>query len=733
MGEQRQALLLHLQQTPAQGFRPSPRLLGQHLLDAAANELGTLVFAHGEQTRLCAERLPDELQQAMHEVAAHARIQTAVRRDHVGSAEAVDGKGAKRTCRLILEHRHAAPHRPIGVDRRRALVIEPLERRRRRVHPRRIRRHAAHGKRIGLARGQMRDQRARAQRLVAATTGVAHHHLLGARQHAPGPLARPGELLLAAGARHAALALKCERQEWIRARRLRPRLVVQPREPQVRVVESDGLQHAENLHRRGARARLKHLSRRQPLELRQRLGEIDPRHHRRERSQCAEQLPPCLHRLILVARERAIARPARAREPRRELRGPDCQISTPRAARAVAAQRVEHAHESGAGAAGGFVEASRQLAQAHERVMRLTDAAQLRIETRAPAETTTAQIGRYQPAPRILQRQPAAHGTQARERVRHHGHLGERLAERDIERTRRRLGARARGARREHVLEDRRNPVTDRREPRDDDTDGAAGTVLEARARPAGRRLELVVLAGKAHPRDLCRTPRRLPVRDLQPEPRERLEHRLLLRRRPIESGQQHPARAGRGDRFEPLAGQPPGEARRVQPVAATAVARVSARPGAKGPHLLARVADIVLRIDLPVTQKRPCGTGIARRVGGVQQRRLAVSQRVLGDHLLPQTRILIGGEQRRHGLFGACDEIVPAALKPGRIGNDVRALPDDLAGRQAGAVELRAQHPRQAPVDGEERRVSVKGIQRHRPSLFSADNSATGGSTRRR
>ncbi len=83
---------------------------------------------------------------------------------------------------------------------------------------------------------------------------MADDNLCGTRQHVRGPVTRPAQLLLAAGARHFQLALQLYRQERVGSRGLRPRLIVQASDPEMRVVEPDRFQHAENLHARGLRA-----------------------------------------------------------------------------------------------------------------------------------------------------------------------------------------------------------------------------------------------------------------------------------------------------------------------------------------------------------------------------------------------------------------------------------------------------------------------------------------------
>jgi hypothetical protein len=84
----------------------------------------------------------------MHEVSAHARVQTAVRCQHVGGAETVNGKCLERTGRLIPEHRDTAAHRHVDLDGGRDAIFEDLQSRRVRVHVERIARHGAHRKRI---------------------------------------------------------------------------------------------------------------------------------------------------------------------------------------------------------------------------------------------------------------------------------------------------------------------------------------------------------------------------------------------------------------------------------------------------------------------------------------------------------------------------------------------------------------------------------------------------------
>ncbi len=108
-----------------------------------------------------AESPPQQLQQVMDEIAAHPRIQAAVRRRHVDRAETVDGEGAKRTGRLILEHRHAATHRPAHVDGGCDLVVQGLQVGRGTVHLLGIARHPAGGQRVPVPRRHIGDQGAR--------------------------------------------------------------------------------------------------------------------------------------------------------------------------------------------------------------------------------------------------------------------------------------------------------------------------------------------------------------------------------------------------------------------------------------------------------------------------------------------------------------------------------------------------------------------------------------------
>ncbi len=313
------------------------------------------------------------------------------------------------------------------------------------------------------------------------------------------------------------------------------------------------------------------------------------------------------------------------------MRGPVGHELAPRAGNSASFETSHERHERCAHARGGVraVDARRQLPQARERVSRLADSAQLCIEACAPAQIPASKIGRQQPAPGIGQRQLPVHGAQTEQRVCHHRHLGERLAQRDIERVRRRRSPGANGPRRKYILEDCRDPMADRRESRNDDADGSGSTILDPLSGPAGRGLELVVLTGEVESKRVRLIGLRLPVLDPDAELSEGGEQSLLLRRERVEARQQHAPGAGGVNNGEPVR-QQIADARQIHPAGAPAERFVVTRPATKRAHLITGKPQIIVMVTAPTAQQRPGGLGIARRLGALQQRRLTIGERAM-------------------------------------------------------------------------------------------------------
>ena len=217
-----------------------------------------------QQRLLRIESLPEPMQCAVQQRAAGARIKPRLRALQRACMQAMHGKAAERTGRLIIEQPRAPRLRTRRRQQRRACLIDKC--RQRQVANERARDGCGRDREgVGLPLRERGNQRAGTEFLVTVVHRMRKHHFAGADPPAVTLALRQRQRMLGRRCRLAPGALHRDRKQRVGLRRRRPAIIGEVRDPQVIESQVGRLDHAQHLNSSIA-----------AFGLEQRLGEMTP-------------------------------------------------------------------------------------------------------------------------------------------------------------------------------------------------------------------------------------------------------------------------------------------------------------------------------------------------------------------------------------------------------------------------------------------------------------------------
>ena len=600
------------------------------------------------------------LERRVHQCATRRRIEPFDRRleRHRPQPELVEGPG--RADRLRAQQPAAAGDRFAGRHRRRLCVYDGDQ--------------AGSGGQpagqrcqadVAIRRRRIAGQQgARPQDPVAVGARPREHHLGRRSKQAGMHAAGEVEFDLGAGMGAAGSALGLGSEQRIRPRRRRPAVVVEAHHPEAVEGQARALEHAEDLDRRlAAGFRLEHAI---PAELAQ-TGEggalADLAEQLVEPAEAVEDFAEGPVRLEFVARQRSLAGPAEGRQRRPQVPPPVARrLAARRAGQALAAGRQRRQRHRA-----GIAETRRQPRQrrrrrqvgqfaAHRCVEQRPAIGLVGIGTPEAGEQQCRQAPLFDPAATAGQRQQVEGA--ANQRL-----LGERPAERDVERPRQLRRIRADGRRQQDVVEQRRQPVADTGQVGRDDRQTQAGIGGQPALRPGngGAAFDGGIGAGE-NGRNLTVDRRIRPFFNHRAAAFEGRQQAPLERRRPIEAGDPDQARKHEMAGLDQL-DQAPLQAAGVDPPEPAAALQEALLPGGEQARLVGAAAGA----ERPLPAQRVSIHRRGGQPGQVEQGSgiAGAAGQVLGDHLLPEQALGVAVERRRQRLDAAEQGLVGQRRQP--------------------------------------------------------------------